>query len=145
MDDTKNGGEVISTQPWRSCGGVAVSLIVAASDLGLSAVEQVVEPVLGVVVVDAPALAAEDDDLLLAVLLERREVRRDQLHVNAQVQLPLCLQVLGALGVAAARVVAILEALDLATVRVPLRVEGLGRGCVELRVRVTRVAELALA
>src|SRR5437588_7436262 len=96
------------------------------------------------VVVDAPALAADDHDLLLAVALQGREVRRNELDVDAKVLLPLRLQVLRPLVVAGARVVAILEVLYLAAGRVPLLVELLGLLRVELGELVAVVAQVGL-
>ena len=96
------------------------------------------------VVVDAPALPADHHDLLLSVPLKGWKVGRGQLDVDAQVLLPLRLQVLGALVVAGTRVVAVFQVLHLAAVRVPLLVQVLGSLGVELGVGVAVVAEISL-
>ena len=123
---------------------VTDAVVVAQPDRGLGADEEVVEPVLGVVVVGPPAVTEEDVLLVLTVGHERRKVRALSVDMDAEVGLPLRLEVAGDRGVDGAGVEPVHQPNALGAVRVPGLEVRLCLGRVEDGGGITAIAEVAV-
>src|ERR1700680_145154 len=123
---------------------IADAVVVAATNESLRADEDVVEPVLWVVVVGAPAVTEEDVLLVLARGQERREVRALGVDVDTEVGLPLRLQVVRDRLVRGAGVVPVDQPLLLGAGRVPGGQVSLRLGGVEHCRRILVSTEVSL-